>query len=208
MWAPFSWTLSKPCVLSRIFGMFWIASLSWMILPPPQGLKIVTVPEFAHFFADRVCRVASVSRCRLHWTFLCVPLCRRLSPNTLSKFSLCSGSTLSTSHAHIFGQVETTEPESTIRAIISLNCRENGTAHVQVSDCISPLREGKDESPVTSRMFTNPDNALSIHAKLFLAPLSLTRTFIFTCSLICRQVSFALAPSCFLHFPFHWSDPF
>ena len=123
MWAPFSWTLSKPCVLSRIFGMFWIASLSWMILPPPQGLKIVIVPEFAPFFADRVCRVASVSRCRLHWTFLCVPLCRRLSPNTLSKFRLCSGSTVSTSHAHVFGQVETTEPESTIRAIISACAR-------------------------------------------------------------------------------------
>ena len=33
--APFSWTISKPWVLCRIFVMFWIASLSRMILFAP-----------------------------------------------------------------------------------------------------------------------------------------------------------------------------
>ena len=53
----FSCAMSKLRVLSRIIVIIWMASLSWMILLPPQGLRVVIAPESAPFFTDRICRV-------------------------------------------------------------------------------------------------------------------------------------------------------
>ena len=64
------------------------------------------------------------------------------------------------------------------RAVVSLKCRENGNAHVQVSDCRSRIRDGKDEGLVISRLFANPIKALSLDAKFFQTPLSLIKTLI------------------------------
>ena len=56
------------------------------------------------------------------------------------------------------------------RAVVSLKCRENGNAHVQVSDCRSRIRDGKDEGlssvrqpnqSVVSRCQILPDSAVS-----------------------------------------------
>ena len=101
--APFSWTMSKPWALSSMFAIFWSASSSWVLILPQLGLEIVIAPTSALFFTCSSGRVASVTSkfirisvppaaCNL--ASLRVPLCRRGSPNTPSKFNFCPLSTV------------------------------------------------------------------------------------------------------------------
>ena len=136
---PFSWTMSKPWVLSRILVIFWIASLSWMILPPLEALSLVVASESAPFITDRIGRVASVTS-RLfssHCHF------RACSPDEF-QMQMFSGKSLQQSQNQQSGG-RLLEP-----------CREWTCACA----CLG-LKVGKDEGLAISRLFNTPVNAVS-----------------------------------------------
>ena len=129
----------------------------------------------------RIGRVASVTSTFTHislssatWTLICLrlPLCRRRSPNTLGKFNCCSGSSISTSDANVFRASRNNRTGINYRAVVNLNCGENGIAHVNVTDCSFFVTVmAKNEGMLISLLFTNPINALSLLTQVFQTPL-------------------------------------
>ena len=180
-WAPLSWTMSKPLLLSTTFVMFWIASMSCAILPPSCRIR------------HKQFTVISLPPAAWNLTLLRVPWCHRGSPNTLGRFqcvldilhpfdlrSKCVGCKSKQKN-----QNQRTVERTELRMCKSVKCKTR-------------VRDGKDDSLVISRLFTNLLNSLPIS----------------TGFLICRHVPFALARSfsllllLYFSLPFLWSSPF
>ena len=110
--------------LGAVQNLRGVLVCSLVLDDPPRGSKIVFAPESAPFFSDKIGRFAAVTSKFTIMSFpfaagnlslLRVPKGRRGSPNTLSKFNLFSRSTPFELQMQLcFGQVETTELESSI----------------------------------------------------------------------------------------------
>ena len=87
-----------------------------MVLPPPKGLKIFIAPESAPFFTSRIGRVASATSkltlaavCRMELDIIALSeVTQRFVQN--AEPVLAQGPPF----AHVLGQVESTERETTI----------------------------------------------------------------------------------------------